>query len=251
MDQNETRAIDEFFDRLAETARTAPPRDGDAEARIAQWSARIPGAAYYLTQTAIVTAHALEAAQQRIQLLEEQLAGADRSAQPHRSGGFLSGLFGGGTEPSVPTRAPAAPPLACPAPGPWGAAAPTASGMFGGGSSGLGGGFGGGGGFLAGAAQTAAGVAGGMLAANAIESLFAGGHEHAGLFGGGQGLFGGAGADASFAASAPREPIDLHYSPADHEAFAANGAGSDDRGGFDDSASSGADSGGSADDSGF
>jgi hypothetical protein len=45
--------------------------------------------------------------------------------------------------------------------------------------------FGAGGGFLAGAAQTALGVAGGMMLANMIGSIFATGAANAGEFGGG------------------------------------------------------------------
>ena len=121
--------------------------------------------------------HALDAAAQRIQELEAK-------AQPAQESGFLGNLgrslFGGGQaapQPGYDASAyqRAAAPPAAPAPaGPWGAAPAR------------------GGGFLSGALTAATGVAGGLLAANAIESLLGGGRG--GLFGGYGGAgFGGAG----------------------------------------------------------
>lgn len=204
MDQFEARAIDDLFGRLAETARAAPPRDPEAERSIAERMARVPGSAYFLAQTAIVATHALEAAQRRIEALEAEPRG--------RSGGFLSGLLGGDRERERERELERERPLGRV---PWGA--PT-GGMMGGGM------FGGGGGFLAGAAQTAAGVAGGMLAANAISSMFSGGggqfggNDRDGLFGGGDeraGLLDGGSDDV-----AARDPIDVPW--------AHGGGGADD-----------------------
>lgn len=140
MDTNDRRAITGLFDKLATVERQAPARDAEAERLIADGIARQPGAPYYLAQTVVVQAHALAAAQTRIDHLEAELADARQGSQ----GGFLSGLFGSGAAPWRP--APAAQPM------PTGAA----------------------GGFLAGAAQTALGVAGGMVVANAVAGMFAG-----------------------------------------------------------------------------
>jgi uncharacterized protein len=139
MDHADRQAISGLFDRLAQVERQGPARDAEAERLIADSIARQPGAPYYLAQTVVVQDHALNAAQDRIAQLEADLAAARQGG-----GGFLSGLFGGGA--STPRRAPAARPM------PQGAQ----------------------GGFLAGAAQTAMGVAGGMLLANAVAGMFAG-----------------------------------------------------------------------------
>lgn len=151
MDQNDRRAIDELFDKLDGVARSAPPRDAEAEAHIAERMARSPGAAYFLAQTVIVQEQALEQAQR-------QLAPA---LPPEPQGGFLSSIFGGGREAS---RGPAR------RANPWG-----------GGQAGYPQpGRPGGSGFLAGAAQTALGIGGGILLANAVGGIFAGGDEDAG-----------------------------------------------------------------------
>jgi hypothetical protein len=141
MDTNDRQAIAGLFDKLANVERQAPARDTEAEHLIADAIARQPGAPYYMAQTVVVQEHALNAAQHRIDQLEGELAEARRAPQ---GGGFLAGLFGGGAAPRRP--APAARPMPSGAPG----------------------------GFLAGAAQTAMGVAGGMLLANAVAGMFAG-----------------------------------------------------------------------------
>jgi uncharacterized protein len=146
MNTNDRQAITGLFDKLANVERQSPPRDTEAERLIADAIARQPGAPYYMAQTVVVQEHALNAAQTRIDQLEADLAEARRASQ---GGGFLAGLFGGGAAPRRTTRT--APLLPSGAPG----------------------------GFLAGAAQTAMGVAGGMLVANAIAGMFAGGAEAA------------------------------------------------------------------------
>jgi hypothetical protein len=178
MTPQERQVLADLFERIRSAA--AAPRDAEAESFIAEAVRAQPYAPYLLAQTALVQQHALDAAAQRIQELEA------KAAQPAQDSGFLGNLgrslFGGGQpaprpgyDASADQRAapppPAAPAYAPPA-GPWGAPPPAARG----------------GGFLAGAMTTATGVAGGLLAANAIESLLGGGRG--GLFGGG---FGGAG----------------------------------------------------------
>jgi len=140
MDSNDRQAISGLFDRLAQVERQSPPRDAEAERFIAEAIAGQPGAPYYLAQTVVVQEQALNVAQARIDRLEADLAEARQQGQ----GGFLSGLFGGSTPPRRPLQDPQPLPQGAP------------------------------GGFLAGAAQTAMGVAGGVLLAHAIGGLFAG-----------------------------------------------------------------------------
>ena len=182
MTPQERQVLTDLFERIRSAS--AAPRDAEAEAFISDAMRGQPYAPYLLAQTALVQQHALDAAAQRIQELEA------KAAQPAQETGFLGNLgrslFGGG--PSAPQpgydagayqRAapppPAAPAYAAPT-GPWGAppAAPRS------------------GGFLASAMTTATGVAGGLLAVNAIESLLGGGRGGLfGGFGGGGGLGGG------------------------------------------------------------
>lgn len=175
MDQRERQAIDGLFAKLRQLEQQAPQRDAEADQHIRQQVASLPAAPYYMAQAILVQEQALATMQQRVQELERQLA--ERPAAG--SGGFLSGLFGGGQPaPRAPQPRPMAPPPAAPYPPqqpygqqPWGA--PPAMG------AGYGSPWGrpmmgGGGGFFAGAMQTALGVAGGMLVADAISSAFSG-----------------------------------------------------------------------------
>jgi hypothetical protein len=173
-----------LFDRMRNFG--VPAKDRDAEALIAQLVRALPDAPYMLVQSVLVQENALQQAGTRIQELEENLKALEREQQSRGSssgsflgsGGFLGGLFGGGARPpsgraesSVPqagTRA--APPAYSdqpPRPQGWGAMPqsgppPPAAG-----------------GFLHSAMSTAAGVAGGVLAANAIRDLLGGGGAHA------------------------------------------------------------------------
>jgi uncharacterized protein len=153
MDGNDKKAIEDLFARLTEVERQGMARDGEAEAFIRDQISVHPGAPYYMAQTIVVQEQALQAAQARIEALEQQQQSAPES------GGFLGGLFGGGQRasgrvPSIPRR------------NATGAVPPQ--------SAALGGRGAGGGGFLAGAAQTAMGVAGGLLLGNMIAGAFAG-----------------------------------------------------------------------------
>lgn len=163
----------------ATTTSALPPIDREADAFIADQFNRYPEARYRLTQLAFVQEHALVEAQNRIKRLEWELQQAQQAAQQqqHGGGGFFSGLFGGG-------RSQTQPPGGTP---PWGQAgqpppnyqagyAPPQyppnynPGMFQRQGSG----------FLGSALTTAAGVAGGVLAADAIRDLFS---PHQGLSG--------------------------------------------------------------------
>lgn len=161
---SDRHAIEDLFGKLDQLERSnaGVARDPEAEAFIRERLTRQPGAPYYMAQTIVVQEQALLAAQERIESLEDALAN-----RPSGGGGFLSGLFGGGPPQPAPQRAPM---NSYPAHGSSGwipSAAPGAApGAFGGQARG--------GGFLAGAAQTAMGVAGGVvlggLLANALGS---------------------------------------------------------------------------------
>ncbi len=116
-----------------------------------------------MAQTVIVQEQALNAAQARIANLEQQLA-----SRPAGGGGFLSGLFGGGGQPQhrppQPDNMQGMMPPGSRFGGP--GVAPGMQGMAPGRSRG---------GFLAGAAQTAMGVAGGVLLGNMIANAVGGG----------------------------------------------------------------------------
>lgn len=162
MDHNDRQAIEGLFDKLAHVERQHPSRDGEAEHFIAGQIARQPGAPYFMAQTVIVQEHALNAAQQQIEELEYQLQTARQGAG---QGGFLSRMFGGGAAAPAPRMAPR------PQPGYGHGGAPMGRPMGHAPAQG--------GGFLAGAAQTAMGVAGGVLLGNAVMGMFAGEAEAA------------------------------------------------------------------------
>jgi len=150
MDRNDRQAIATLFDRLAEAERQSPPRDPEAEAFIRENISQQPGAPYYMAQTIVVQQQALEAAQARIADLEARSAGR---------GGFFGALFGGGDnrrpQPRQSYRQQ-------PDRQPWGNQGNPS------------------GGFLAGAAQTAVGVAGGVMLGNMIAgAMFGGGDAQA------------------------------------------------------------------------
>jgi hypothetical protein len=153
MDHQDRQAIEGLFGKLGEVERQSGARDAEAEAFIRSRIAAQPAAPYFMAQTIVVQEQALNAAQVRIAELERQLA--SRPA----GGGFLAGLFGGGQPQPAPR------PQSMP-----GMAPHMAPGMA----------PGRGGGFLAGAAQTAMGVAGGMLLGNMIASAFGGDDAKAG-----------------------------------------------------------------------
>ncbi len=165
-----------------------PPVDREADAFIADQFSRYPEARYRITQLAFVQEHALVEAQNRIKRLEWELQQSQQAAQQNpqqqHGGGFFSGLFGGG-------RSPNQPPPGAPQGGPWGQNAPP---------PGYQGGYAPpppqyppgynpgvfqrqGSGFLGSALTTAAGVAGGVLAADALRDMFSS-HQGMGVGGG-------------------------------------------------------------------
>jgi hypothetical protein len=162
------------------TQQALPPIDPDADRFIGDQFQTYPEARYRITQMAFVQEAALAEAQNRIKRLEYDLQQAQAQARQGggQSKGFFGGLFGGGQQAQQgpayqqPQYAPPPPQAAYP-PG-------YQPGMFRSGGSG----------FLGSALTTAAGVAGGVLAADAITSMFSGPHYGGGFGGGG---FGGGG----------------------------------------------------------
>ena len=97
MTPEERQLISGLFDRMRSYG--APDKDRDAEALINQWVRANPDATYMLVQSVLVQEQALEAANDRVQELEDAAARMEGrgDARPRaRSGGFLGGVWGGG-----------------------------------------------------------------------------------------------------------------------------------------------------------
>lgn len=154
MDANDRQAIEGLFQKLDAVERASEPRDPEAEALIRERLSGQPASPYYMLQTIVVQEQALEAAQARIEALEREAA-----RRPAGGQGLFASLFGQGAQPS---RGGASE-------GPWSRSSTNRSGA---GRTSVGGRRPGGG-FLAGAAQTAMGVAGGVLLGNAIAGMLA------------------------------------------------------------------------------
>jgi hypothetical protein len=210
MTPDERNMLQDLATKVAQTP--APPRDAEAEEFIRKNIGARPDALYLMTQTVLIQNIALQRAQQQIQELR-----GSQAATVSAGSSFL-----GGAGPRSTGYAPgASQPYAAPPP----QYAPPAQSVAspGGGASS----------FLRGAAQTAAGVAGGVLAADAISSMF-GHHGGFGGFGGG-GFLGGSGV-------APTEEIVNNYydtpAPDDRAGDSANydDANASDQTQYDDSA---------------
>jgi uncharacterized protein len=169
-------------------------KDQDAEALLQDGLARDPDALYKLAQTVLIQNIALDQARAQMQRMQQQLTAP--AQQPAKAASFLGGLFHRDPQPAASGQPQYAPPQgyagqppqyqqpyttpyqgqpAYQAPPPAYYPPPASSG----------------GGFLRSAATTAAGVAGGMLAFEGIESLLHGG-MHEGFGGGWGGGMGGA-----------------------------------------------------------
>ena len=182
MNEQERQVIDDIFRRLEQVANQ--PRDPEAERFIAEKLRQQPYAPYAMAQAVFVQEQALTNLQAENEQLRAELEQASR--QPP-AGGFLSSIFGGGAS-RPPGPAYNAPPARQASP--WGqphpsqAPYPPQDGRMGGAPGGpWGGGMmqrGGGGGFLGTALSTAAGVAGGVMLANALSHAFDGKGDPAG-----------------------------------------------------------------------
>jgi len=223
MTNEERNLITSFVQRVSGTAGPSsvpvagqaaapmPPVDREADALLADLFVRYPEARYRITQLAYVQEHALVEAQNRISRLQWELQNAQQAqagaagsagsawggagAQAGQSRGIFGGLFGGARPAAAPPPQYAAPPPQYAPPPPSyppgynpGVLQQQGTGFFGS------------------ALRTAAGVAGGVLAADAISSLFSG---HGG-FGGG---FGGGGFGGGFGGPGMVENVTVYNEP--------------------------------------
>lgn len=168
MQSEEQRLIDGLFTRLQQAETQSGPREAGAEALIAEHIKQQPGAPYYMAQTILIQEAAIKQLSSRVDALEAEATRLRDTARP-ASGGFLAGLFGGGQK--VPASEPGYNQTSGSAPIPGtrtgnnftgnaSYAAPAQQQATRGG------------GFMAGALQTAAGVAGGVVLGNMLTSMF-------------------------------------------------------------------------------
>ncbi|WP_065259620.1 DUF2076 domain-containing protein [Pseudomonas bananamidigenes] len=185
MNSEEQTLIDGLFSRLQQAETEAAPRDAQAEARIKEHLTRQPAAGYFMTQAILVQEAAIKSLDeqnkqltQQVQQLQAELQSAKaQSAAPASSGGgFLSSIFGSSSPRPAPTQSAPASTGGWREPAPqqnYGAPAPQQN--FGAPPAGYGqpqAAPAAGSGFLGGALKTAAGVAGGVMLAQGISSLF-------------------------------------------------------------------------------
>ena len=183
MNSEEQTLIDGLFSRLQQAETNSAPRDAQAEARIKEHLTRQPAAGYFMTQAILVQEAAVKSLDaqnkqlaQQVQQLQAELqsAKAQAAAPAPSGGGFLSSIFGGSSREAPAQSAPPSnggwrepgrqsfnsppPQQNFGAPPPQQNYAPQQPPV--------------GGGFLGGALKTAAGVAGGVMLAQGISSLF-------------------------------------------------------------------------------
>ncbi|AWY41337.1 DUF2076 family protein [Pseudomonas putida] len=188
MNSEEQTLIDGLFSRLQQAETEAAPRDAQAEARIKEHLNRQPAAGYFMTQAILVQEAAIKRLDEQNKQLNQQIqqlqadlqqARAQTAAPAPSSGGFLSSIFGGSSRDSQPAPTQSAPVSSGggwrePGRSSFGSqppqqnyAAPPQQNYVpqqqapSAGSS-----------FLGGALKTAAGVAGGVMLAQGISSLF-------------------------------------------------------------------------------
>ena len=151
MQNQEQQLIENLFSRLKQAGEQSGPRDADAEQLIRQHLQNQPDAPYYMAQAILIQEAALKKLNARITELENNQA---QQQAPQQSGGFLSGLFGGGSRQQQPQQQ---------QPG-WNSPPPQYAQQPAAPARGTG--------FLGGALQTPVGVAGGVVMADMLTSLF-------------------------------------------------------------------------------
>ncbi len=164
MQSEEQKLIDGLFSRLQQAESQTGQRDPAAEQLIKTHLQNQPAAAYYMSQALLIQEAALKKLNDRVSELEARIQQQQQQQPQQSSGGFLAGLFGGGSNtqsrqpepqqsawgnPQQPQQAPQQQPTY---------SAPPAAAR--------------GTGFLGGALQTAAGVAGGVVLADMLTSMF-------------------------------------------------------------------------------
>ncbi|WP_039055983.1 DUF2076 domain-containing protein [Enterobacter sp. Bisph1] len=157
MQYEEQQLINGLFQRLKQTEQQNSQRDAEAERQIAEFVRQQPASPYYMAQSILIQEAALKQLQSKVQQLESELAA--QKSKPQGGGSFLGGLFGG-AKPQNPqpesnwnnSQPPPQQDYSRPAQAAAGASRA--------------------GGFMAGALQTAAGVAGGVVLADMLTSMF-------------------------------------------------------------------------------
>lgn len=183
MQSEEQRLIEGLFQRLQKAEQETGARDIEADRQIQAFIRQQPSAPYYMAQSILIQEAALKQLHQRVQQLENELTEL-KNAAPAPSGGFLSSLFGGGAARTSRPQQPSAAPWGnqgqqTPPPG-YGQTPPPG---YNGYAQTPPPGYNGyaaqqppiapqGGGFMAGALQTAAGVAGGVVLGNMLTNMF-------------------------------------------------------------------------------
>jgi hypothetical protein len=232
MTPQEAQMLQDLVQKVQGTQLTE--KDPDAEALLEDGLARDPDAIYKLAQTVLIQNLALQQASAQIQQLRQQPA---LQQPPAKATSFLGGLLHRNAPPAQPAYSQGqpsyqqVPPQYTQAP-PQYAAAPPAYGQPVYGQPAPGGGSG----FLRSAATTAAGVAGGMLAFEGVESLIHG-FEHGGYGGGYEG--GGWGGGTGYPGGGPggETVINNYYdSPQGQDAYGTNGPDEQPQGPYDASA---------------
>ena len=102
MTPEERQLISGLFERMRSYG--APDKDRDAEALIAREVRANPDATYMLVQSVLVQEQALEASNNRVQDLEDQLRAMEGGGEQRgaRSGGFLGGAWNSGRRDEEP-----------------------------------------------------------------------------------------------------------------------------------------------------
>jgi len=182
MNTEEQSLIDGLFTRLKQAEDPSLPRDAQAQARIDEHVRQQPAAPYYMAQAILVQDAALKRLDEQNKQLEAELKQARTQAtapSQGNNGGFLSSIFGGGhhAPASEPRQQPQRAAPVAPAAGGGGWREPSSRGFAQPQQSGFNAapaapGRAGAGSFMGGALQTAAGVAGGVMLAQGISSLF-------------------------------------------------------------------------------
>ncbi|WP_449431063.1 DUF2076 domain-containing protein [Pseudomonas putida] len=186
MNTEEQTLIDSLFGRVRQAEDPSQPRDVQAQACIEEHLRQQPAAPYYMAQAILVQEAAIKRLDEQNKQLEAELKQARAQAEAARAGssavsnnsggGFLSSIFGGSARTPAPTAQPQRAAAPMPTGGGW--REPSAPGFSQPQAQQQAPGFGaaparsGASSFLGGAMQTAAGVAGGVLLAQGISSMF-------------------------------------------------------------------------------
>lgn len=159
MQSEEQQLIENLFGRLKQAETQSGPRDAGAEQLIKQHLQNQPGAPYYMSQAILIQEAALKKLNAQVTDLENRLAQAQQQQAPQQSSGsFLSSLFGGSSRPAASQQQQQ----------PWGSAPPQPQQQYAPQQQAAPRGTG----FLGGALQTAVGVAGGVVMADMLTSMF-------------------------------------------------------------------------------